>query len=383
MMVDGREGLTAADEFIATTLRRHDKPIVLAVNKIDGVDPAGATTEFYGLGLKELHPIAAAHGRGIGGLMKALLSALPEAYLEAKDELEEEQDSSSIRIAFMGRPNAGKSTLINRLIGEERLLTYNDPGTTRDSIEVPFEKHGQEYTLIDTAGVRRRSRVTDTVEKFSAIKSLRAMEACHVVIMVLDARQGIAEQDASLIGLVLESGRAMVLALNKWDGLTEGDKERVRRELSVRLQFLDFVERHPVSALHGSGVGRLLAAVKRAYASAMAKPSTAVLTRVLEKAVSSHQPPLVRGRRVKLRYAHQGGQNPPRVVIHGNQTQHVPATYRRYLMNYFREALNLTGTPIRVEFKTGENPYAGRRNKLTLRQQHHRKHLIRRVKRGS
>ena len=280
----------------------------------------------------------------------------------------------------MGRPNVGKSTLINRLIGEERLLTLDRPGTTRDSVAVPFKKNEQAYVLVDTAGVRRRSRIQDKVEKYSVLKTLRAIDAADVVIVLLDAREGISEQDATLLGLVLNAGRAVVVAINKWDGLRREEAMRVRRQLDLRLPFLEFAERYTISALHGTGLDKLLRAVQRAYRAAMRTIPTAQLTRLLELAVYEHPPPMVRGRRIKLRYAHQGGINPTRIVIHGNQTEHVPGAYRRYLVNYFREACKLIGTPLRLEFKTGENPYVGRRNTLSPRQKRKRKRLIKHVK---
>ncbi len=269
---------------------------------------------------------------------------------------------------MVGRPNAGKSTLINRLLGEERLVTFDSPGTTRDSIFIPFERLGRHYTLIDTAGLRRRARVQDVIEKFSVIKTLQAIEASNVVILVIDAQEGIGEQDATLAGHIIESGRALVIAVNKWDGLDPEQREQIKSQFARKLAFLDFAKRHLVSALHGSGVGLLLDEVDKAFANATRNLSTPELTRLLEAAVMEHQPPLVRGRRIKLRYAHQGGRNPPIIVIHGNQTEDVPETYRRYLINRFRKSLDLMGTPLRLEFKSGSNPFAGKRNTLTARQ---------------
>ena len=377
-IVDAREGLTAMDEYIATELRRYNKPIILAVNKIDGIDPNQASAEFHNLGFGDLYPITASNGGGIATMMHHVLTRYP---LEEQEHAAAVAEDTRIRIAFIGRPNVGKSTLINRLLGEERLLTEDTPGTTRDSIEVPFERGDQPYTLIDTAGVRRRSRVKEKIEKFSVVKSLQAIASSHVVIMLVDARQGIAEQDASLLGLVIESGRAIVLAINKWDGLSSEHKSRVKNELDLRLPFMNFAEVHFISARYGSGIGKLMEAVQRAYHSSMVKVSTPELNRLMEQAVRTHLPPLVRGRRIKLRYVHQGGQNPPHFVIHGNQTNLIPSAYKRYLTNYFRTALHLRGTPVRLEFKTGANPFAGRRNKLTPRQQRKRTRLLRHVKR--
>ena len=377
-LVDGRAGVTAADQAIVRELRVTGKPLYLVVNKTDGIDAVAASMEFYSLGLGEPIAIAAAHGRGINALVDRVMAPFPEAPGTSPEEAE----AKGIRIAFVGRPNVGKSTLINRIMGEERVVAFDQPGTTRDSVEIPFERDGQAYTLIDTAGVRRRSRVSEAIEKFSVIKTLQAIEACHVSILVLDAREGITEQDATLVGHVMEAGKAIVVAINKWDGLTPEQRDKVRHEIEIKLPFLDFAERFFVSALHGTGVGELYAAVQRAYDSSMLDVSTSRLTDLLEQAVIQHQPPLVHGRRIKLRYAHQGGHNPPIVVIHGNQTERVPSAYKRYLVNFFRTQLKLVGTPIRIEFKTGENPYAGRRNTLTPRQQYKRDRMMRHLKRS-
>lgn len=371
-LVDARDGCTAADLDIADRLRRTGKPLTLVVNKTDHADPALVTAEFHTLGLGEPRPISATHGRGVTTLIERVFAALPGGGAAAEGAGPPE---AGTRVAVVGRPNAGKSTLINRLIGEERLVTFDAPGTTRDSILVPFERDGRHYTLIDTAGVRRRSRVQDAIEKFSVIKTLQAIEACHVVILVLDAAQGIGEQDATLAGHILESGRALVVAINKWDGRTPEERARVRADFERKLGFLDFASVHSISALHGSGVGLLLEEVDRAYSSATRDLPTPLLTRILEAAVAEHQPPLVRGRRIKLRYAHQGGRNPPIIVIHGNQTEALPETYRRYLINRFRQALDLAGTPLRLELRTGANPFEGRRNTLTASQIRHRRRV--------
>lgn len=381
-LVDAREGRTAADEMITEQLRRLGKPVFLVVNKAEGLDEAAAGADFYALGLGRPYAISAAHGRGIESLMEDVLAALPPIPAEETALAEvEEAGVAPIRVACAGRPNVGKSTLVNRILGEERVLAYDQPGTTRDTIEVPFEREGKSYVLIDTAGVRRRARVIETVEKFSVIKTLKAIEAANVVIAVLDAREGITEQDAALVGFVVDSGRSLVVAVNKWDGLPEDQKANVRRELDIKLPFINFAKVHFISALHGTGIGELFKSVDKAYESATRKFSTPLLTRILEDAVNRNQPPLVRGRRIKLRYAHQGGHNPPVIVVHGNQTEAVPDTYRRYLANAFRTALKLTGTPVRLEFRTGENPYAGRKNVLTPRQMEKRKRLMRFVKR--
>ena len=373
-LVDGREGLAGADEQIAEELRRTGKPVTVVVNKSESLDRDIAAAEFHALGLGDPVPISAAHGRGVKPLMNAVLATLPPAE-------EPPEEEKGIQIAVVGRPNVGKSTLINRLLGEERLVAYDKPGTTRDSIQVPFEHQGRRYTLIDTAGVRRRARISEAIEKFSIIKTLQAMEQANVVLLVLDAHDGITEQDASLAGHVLDSGRALVVVINKWDGLEKDERERIKSELERKLPFLSFAEVKFVSALHGTGVGHLMEAVDAAYEAATRDLKTAELTRVLEEAVMEHQPPLVRGRRIKLRYAHQGGRNPPLIVIHGNQTESVPAAYQRYLANRFRQAFHLWGTPVRIEFRTTKNPYKGRRNKLNVRQQQKRRRLMKHAKR--
>ncbi|HEB59832.1 MAG TPA: ribosome biogenesis GTPase Der [Gammaproteobacteria bacterium] len=375
-LVDARDGLTPEDENIARRLRATGKPVHLVVNKIDGVDADVVCAEFHALGLGEVYPISAAHGRGVRSMMDAILDTLPESVEEPGEE-----EARGIRVAIVGRPNVGKSTLVNRILGEERVVTYDLPGTTRDSIYIPFERDGVDYTLIDTAGVRRRAKVREAVEKFSVIKTLQAIDDANVVVMVLDARQGVGEQDATLLGYVLEKGRALVIAVNKWDGLERDQRERIRHELELKIPFADFAKTHFVSALHGTGVGELFESIQTAYRCAMAQFDTPRLTRLLEDLVSAHPPPLSRGRRIKLRYAHQGGRNPPRIVIHGNQTERLPDSYRRYLVNGFRKHLHLRGTPVRIELRTGENPYKGRRNKLTKRQQEKRERLKRFVKR--
>ncbi|HHB12999.1 MAG TPA: ribosome biogenesis GTPase Der [Chromatiales bacterium] len=379
-LVDAREGLTARDEEIAQRLRESGKPVVLAVNKTDGLDVEQALSEFYRLGIAPVVPIAAAHGRGVHRLVDAVMQVLPEEIRGSAVAEREVGAGEGIRIAFVGRPNVGKSTLINRLLGEERLVTLDRPGTTRDTVEVPFEREGRRYVLIDTAGVRRRARVREAVEKFSVIKSLQAAERADVVVMVLDAREGVTEQDATLLGLVLEMGRAVVLVVNKWDGLTAEQKARVRAGIARRLGFLDFCERIEVSALHGTGVGLILPAVQRADQAARFRIPTPELNRLLEQAVAAHQPPMSRGRRIKLRYAHQVGIRPPTIVVYGTQATRLPAAYRRYLINTIRKTYGLVGSPIRLELRSAENPFAGRRNKLTPRQQRKRQRLMRHVK---
>lgn len=356
LLVDGRAGLTATDQEIAGQLRRAGKSVHLVINKAEHRDPDLLSADFYALGLDQLHVIAAVHNQGVETLMEEVFAALP-ATGEAGEAAAPEEPEGVIRLAVVGRPNVGKSTLVNRLLGEERMLACDLPGTTRDSVAVPFERDGQRYVLMDTAGVRRRARVSEAVEKFSVIKALQAIEQSHVVVLVLDARQGIGEQDASLLGLILDSGRALALAVNKWDRLDPDIRSQVKRDLDRRLGFLDFARIHFISALHGTGVGELLTSVREAHAAATRKLSTPELTRILEDALAAHQPPLVHGHGIKLRYAHQGGQNPPLVVIHGNRIEHVPDSYRRYLAGVYRKRLDLWGTPIRIEFRSGENPY--------------------------
>ena len=375
IMVDGRSGLTAADEHVADLARRFAKQTWLAVNEAEGLESTTANAEFYGLGLGDPVAISAAHGDRISALMDAVLEPF-----EQDEEAPEADDEHELRIAVVGRPNVGKSTLINRLLGEERLVVFDMPGTTRDTVEVPFERNDRKYMLIDTAGIRRKARVSEAIEKFSIVKALQAIEKAHVVIAVLDAQEGVTEQDVSLLGLILERGRALVVVTNKWDGLEAEQRKKVRDDLERRLPFLDFAERITISALHGTAVGDLLPAAERAYRAATRDLSTTELTRELEAAVMEHAPPLVRGRRIRLRYAHQGGRNPPVIVIHGNQTDKLPEAYRRYLINRFRKVFKLKGTPVRLAFKKGKNPFEGRRNKLTPRQERKRARLMKRVK---
>jgi GTP-binding protein len=377
-MVDARSGVTPADHLITRELRQIDKPVVLVVNKVDGISADTAVSDFYELGMGEPLAIAASSGRGVNQLMQHVLELLPET-----EEQIPADDKDRIKVAILGRPNVGKSTLVNRLLGEERVLAFNMPGTTRDSIYIPFEKNGQAYTLIDTAGVRRRSKVHETIEKFSVIKALQAIQESNVVIIVLDAQQQISDQDATLLGYVLESGRALLLAINKWDGLQQEQKDRIKHELDYKLSFLDFAEIHFISALHGTGIGHLFDSVKKAYTSATSKLPTPRLTEILQRAVEEHQPPLVKGRRIKPRYAHQGGRNPPVIVIHGNQVKSTPDAYRRYLVNTFRRVLKLVGTPVRIEFKEGKNPFEGKKNILTDRQVKHKKRLREHVSKKS
>jgi GTP-binding protein len=365
-LVDARDGLTPVDERIAARLRAAGKPLLLAINKAEGREPDLTTGEFSRLGIEPVYCISSAHGAGVDDMMEAVLARFETAAPEPVDD-------KGILIAIAGRPNVGKSTLLNRILGEERVLAFDEPGTTRDSIYVPFERDGQRYTLIDTAGVRRKSRIHETVEKFSIVKTLQAIAEAHVVLLVLDAQQGIAEQDAKLLGHIIESGKALLIAVNKWDGLTPEDRLAVKSELERKLAFLDYASVHFISALHGSGVGNLFASITAAYHASNSKLSTPELSQILARAIERHAPPLVRGRRIKLRYAHQGGQNPPRIVIHGTQTQAVPDSYRRYLEGVYRAALGLEGTPVRIEFRTGANPYRDRPSAPTPRQRRRRR----------
>ena len=398
-LVDARAGTMPADHAIAKHLRCREKATFLVANKIDGIDADSAISDFYSLGLGDIHPIASSHGRGVNVLIETVLDPifhfvndqnealsddeqyeeLPESY----DDIEDEAESlinQPIKVAIVGRPNVGKSTLTNRILGEERVVVYDMPGTTRDSIYIPMTRDDREYIMIDTAGVRKRGKVTETVEKFSVIKTLQAIEDANVVILVIDAREGISDQDLSLLGFIINSGRSLVIAVNKWDGLSQDIKEQVKTTLDDRLDFIDFARLHFISALHGSGVGNLFDSIQEAYDCATRRVNTALLTKIMQMAQDDHQPPLVRGRRVKLKYAHAGGYNPPIVVIHGNQVEDLPDSYKRYLMNYFRRSLKIMGSPIRIQFKEGANPFEGRKNSLTASQQRKRRRLMKHVR---
>ncbi|WP_372625304.1 ribosome biogenesis GTPase Der [Arsukibacterium sp.] len=397
-MVDARAGATVGDGAIADHIRRLEKPVFLVANKTDGLDADTAVADFYSLGIGEVYPIAAAHGRGVSSLLNhALLPFLADSIksdAEGKAEndtgpaletlTEEQADaeaarlrSEHIKLAIVGRPNVGKSTLTNRILGEERVVVFDMPGTTRDSVFIPMQRNERNYTLIDTAGVRRRGKIDDMVEKFSVIKTLQAIEEANVVLLVLDAQQGISDQDLSILGFALNAGRSLVIAVNKWDGLNDSIKDEVKRELDRRLGFIDFARLHFISALHGSGVGNLFESVEEAFDSATKRVSTSLLTRIMKMAQEDHQPPMVHGRRVKLKYAHAGGYNPPIIVIHGNQVKDLPDSYKRYLMNYYRKALQMMGTPVRVEFREGENPFTPtKKNTETALQKYKRERLM-------
>ncbi|MBY6191420.1 ribosome biogenesis GTPase Der [Microbulbifer agarilyticus] len=374
-LVDCRAGLTPADEMIAERLRTRSKPTILVANKVDGVNPDIALAPFYELGIGELFPTTATHGRGVRSLMERLVGDFPEV-----GEEEVVDEASGIKIGIVGRPNVGKSTLVNRLLGEDRVVVFDQPGTTRDSVYINYERDEKPYTIIDTAGIRRRKNVKESVEKFSIVKTLQAVEDANVVVLVIDASEGLVDQDLHLMGTVIQSGRALVVALNKWDGLDPDHRDFVKTELERRLRFVEFADIHFISALHGTGVGNLYESIEAAYQSATDKLSTNHLTRILQWAVSEHQPPLVNGHRIKLRYAHAGGQNPPVIVIHGNQTSQVPNHYVRYLEKTFRKALDLHGTPVKIEFRTSDNPFAGKKNKLSDRQKAKKRRLMKFVK---
>lgn len=375
LVVDARAGLSASDEYLATALRREGIVASLAVNKAEGLDPDVACAEFASLGLGNAHAISASHGDGVETLIDAVTAGWPPPGAAP------EEDGDRILMAVIGRPNVGKSTLVNRMLGEERMITFDQPGTTRDSVDSDFERDGRDYTIIDTAGLRRKSRAQGIAEKFSAVQTLQALERSHVAVLVIDARDSVTDQDLSLLGLILDSGRALLIAVNKWDGLDADQRERVHRDLDRRLRFVDFAEVRFVSALHGTGVGDLFPVIGEAWRSAFVAPKTHALSDLLARAVAEHEPPLVRGRRIRLRYAHMGGRNPPRIVIHGNQVKDLPGSYKRYLSNFFREALGLVGTPVSLEFRQGENPFAGRRNPLNKRQAAKRRRLMSHAKR--
>lgn len=373
-IVDGRSGLTGIDVNISNNLRKLNKKIHLVVNKTEGLDDDIACSDFQSLGILDVHSISASHGSGISDLLEIILASFVE------DIVEEAINDKTIKIAFAGRPNVGKSTLINRILGEERVVVYDMPGTTRDSISIPFERDGQLYTLIDTAGVRRRSRVDEKIEKFSVIKTLQAIKESNVCLQLLDANEGITDQDMNLLGFIIESGKALVIAINKWDGLDEDHKERVKDELSRRLHFANFAKIRFISALHGSGVGGLFKDINEAYASATQSFSTPRLTRLLQDISTKHTPPCVNGRRIKFKYAHIGGHNPPIIIVHGNQLDALPESYKRYLNNEFIKYLELVGTPLKIEFKGGDNPYKDKKNKLSERQVNKKRRLMKRVK---
>ncbi len=351
-LTDGRAGVTGHDHTIAEMLRKAGRRVLLAVNKTEGMTTSGVANEFYELGLGAPYGISSAHGDGVRELLELALEPFPEPPEEA------EEIARRPRVAIAGRPNVGKSTLVNALLGEERVIAFDQPGTTRDAISIDFDWHGKPYTLIDTAGLRKRGKVFETIEKFSVVKTIQAIEDANIVILVLDARQDIADQDAHIAGFILESGRALVVAVNKWDGLDSYVRERIKQDVARKLQFLSFANLHFISAREAQGIGGMMKSVGEAYGAATAKLSTPRITRALMDAVSRQQPPRAGVSRPKMRYAHQGGTNPPIIVVHGNALQQIPDSYKRYLEGYFRETFKLKGTPLRVQFKHGANPYA-------------------------
>jgi len=377
-VVSARDGLTTEDEEIAQLLRQHNRPVVLVGNKTDGTDPDIALADFAALGMGSALSVAASHRRGVTALMEEAVSVLPPTDDGEEDEAE---DENRLRLAIVGRPNVGKSTLVNRLLGEERVMAFDQPGTTRDSISIFMERNGVKYELIDTAGVRRRSRVTEVVEKFSIIKALQAIDRAHVIVLMLDASEGITDQDTTLLGHILQRGRALVIAMNKWDGLEEYDRKQMLSEMDRRLQYVTWSRQIRLSALHGSGLKELIKAVEEAWRSATIDMSTPELTRVLLKAFEAHQPPMSQGRSSRLRFAHAGGNLPPRIIIHGNRTDAIPASYKRYLENVFIKHYKLRGTPLFIEFRSGSNPYKDKKNKLTSRQMAKRQRLKKFTKR--
>src|SRR5215471_1630520 len=384
LVVDHKTGVTGEDIRIAERLRREtDKVAAIAVNKAEGVPSEIAAAEFHELGLGVPVGVSALHGNGVEELIETVVAPLLASGAATAAEAAALTEEHGPKLAVIGRPNVGKSTLINRLLGANRLITSEEPGTTRDSILVPCERDGRKFVLVDTAGVRRRARVSEAVEKYSVVQTLQAIEDAGAVIAVLDAREGVTEQDLHVIGIAAERGRALVIAVNKWDGLTSGERREVERQVDRRLDFVQFATVHYTSALHGSGIAEVIDAALKAYRSAGAEFTTPRLNRVLEDATLANPPPLVRGRQVRLRYAHQGGRYPPLIVVHGGQAERLPDHYKRYLENSFRAALRLTGTPVRVELRTGENPFAGRRNTLTPRQKKSKRRLLRHRKKSS
>lgn len=377
LVLDARDGLLPGDRSILDSVRRRGKPFLVAVNKTDGMDVAGALAEFARLGAASMLPISASHRRGLAPLLSAIVAELPA---QTPEELAVEE-AKGTRVAIVGRPNVGKSTLVNRLLGEERVIATDTPGTTRDAIHVPLERDGRKYMLIDTAGVRRKGRVEDVVEKFSIIKTLQALEEAQVAVVMIDASEGVTDQDAHVLGHVLDAGRALVIAINKWDGLDPYQRERVTAEIDRRFPYVEFAIRTTISAKHGTGMAELMKAVDRSARSAGKRMSTPELTETLEMAVQTHQPPMVGGRAAKLRYAHMGGSNPPTVVIHGTRVATLPDSYKKYLEGFIRKRFKLVGTPVKLEFRGGTNPYEGKKNVLTDKQVAKRRRMIRHIKR--
>jgi GTP-binding protein len=377
-IVDGREGASTIDDDILAWLRKVAKPTFLVVNKTDGIDVQAAMGEFARYGIKDVLGVSSAHRQGIDTLLAQVLAQLP---VDGDTEILD-NDPERVRVAFVGRPNVGKSTLVNRILGEERMIASDVPGTTRDSIAVDLDRDGRKYRLIDTAGLRRRGKVEEAIEKFSVVKTLQAIEHCQVAVIMLDAGEGVTDQDATVLGAVLDAGRALVIAINKWDGQSEYARQQAESLLARKLGFVDWAESVRISALHGSGLRELFKAIHRAHASATKQFSTAEVTKALEIAYETNPPPVVRGHVAKLRFAHPGGANPPTFIVHGNRLRTLSDTYRRYLENFFRKRFKLVGTPVRFVFKEGENPYKDRKNVLTDKQVAKKRRLIRHVKRG-
>ena len=373
-LVDGRSGLTTADELLAIQLRPLCPNLYLVVNKTEGLEHAVVCADFHALGVGQPLPISAERGDGVSALVDEILANLPETESDLQPQTE------GLRIGVIGRPNVGKSTLVNRMLGEERMLTFDQPGTTRDSVAVPFERRGQQYVLIDTAGVRRRARITDAVEIYSVIKTLKAVDMAQILVLLIDAHDAVTDQDLHLLGIAADSGKSLIIAINKWDGLDLDQKKSIQNQLSRKLEFINYACIHYISALHGTGVGTLFDLINKIAVSQATRIKSSMATNILHELVTAHEPPLVRGRRIKLRYAHIGGHDPLRIIIHGNQTEHVPDSYRRYLSNKIRERLKLIGTPVVVEFKHGDNPFKGRKNILTKRQVEKRRRLMKHVK---
>jgi GTPase len=381
-IVDARAGITPDDSEILRRLRRQSKPVVLAVNKTDGLDETTALAEFSRFGIETMLPLAASHGRGVLPLIETLYSQLPEGLRAADPALED--PTERLKLAIVGRPNVGKSTLVNRIVGEERVLASEVAGTTRDSIAVDIERDGRKYRLIDTAGIRRKARVEEAIEKFSVLKALQAIEQAETVVFMLDASEGVTEQDATVLGHILQAQRALVVAVNKWDGLTQYQKDQCKADLDRRLAFVSYAQVVTISAKHGTGLRELFRAVHKAHDSAYREISTSEINRALETAFEAFQPPLVRGHVAKLRYAHMAGHNPPTIVIHGTRLKTLPDSYKRYLENFFRKRFKLVGTPIALLFREGENPYKDKpKPELSDRQKAKRKRLMSFVKRRS
>jgi len=372
-IVSNKDGVTSLDLDISIQLRKLRKNIILVCNKAEGLNQVTAA-EFFELGLGEPILISAEHNQGISELIEASIPLLPQSFEDNKTEVK------GIAVAVLGRPNVGKSTLINRILGEERVLAIDIPGTTRDTIFIPFEREGEQYTLIDTAGIRRKRSVEEKVEKFSIIKAIDALEDSHVVILVLDAHEGVTEQDATLLGMIADKGRALLIVINKWDGLDNYQKSEVKRKLDVKLSFVSYASVHYISALHGSGVGKLFSPIKKSFEHAGKRFPTSLLNKILEKANQAHQPPPVAGRRPRLKFVNQSDVFPPTLIFHGNHVTNIPNSYERFLKNFFIDALKLSNTPIKIEYKSGDNPFKDKKNKLSARQVQKRKRLMKFIK---